>query len=51
MNNHPMLEDGTKNLRADHRVRQALNDTVGKKAIAQVLTYGVGTSQIKRASG
>jgi peptide/nickel transport system substrate-binding protein len=46
MNNRPMLKDGTKNPLGDQRVRQALNYAVDKKAIAQVLTHGVGTSQI-----
>jgi peptide/nickel transport system substrate-binding protein len=39
-------KDGTKNPLGDQRVRKALNYAVDKKAIAQVLTYGVGTSQI-----
>jgi peptide/nickel transport system substrate-binding protein len=46
MNNRPTLKDGTKNPLADKRVRHALNYAVDKKAIAQVVTYGVGTAQV-----
>jgi peptide/nickel transport system substrate-binding protein len=46
MNNRPALKDGTKNPLADKRVRQALNYAVEKKAIAQIMTYGIGVSQV-----
>jgi peptide/nickel transport system substrate-binding protein len=46
MNNRPTLKDGTKNPLGDQRVRQALNYAVEKKAIAQIITYGIGTSQV-----
>ena len=46
MNNRPTLKDGTENPLSDKRVRQALNYAVDKDAIAQILTYGVGTPQI-----
>lgn len=46
MNNRPALKDGTKNPLSDKRVRHALNYAVDKKAIAQITTYGIGTSQV-----
>jgi peptide/nickel transport system substrate-binding protein len=46
MNNRPTLKDGTPNPLSDQRVRQALNYAVDKKAIIQVLSYGIGTPQL-----
>ena len=46
MNIRPTLKDGTKNPSADKRLRQALNYGVEKKAIAQIVTYGMGTPQV-----
>jgi peptide/nickel transport system substrate-binding protein len=46
MNNRPTLKDGKPNPLSDQRVRQALNYAVDKKAINQVLAYGIGTSQL-----
>jgi len=46
MNNRPTLKDGTKNPLSDKRVRHALNYAIDKKAIAQIVTFGVGTSQV-----
>jgi len=46
MNNRPALKNGSKNPLADKRVRQALNYAIEKKAIAQIMTHGIGTSQV-----
>jgi peptide/nickel transport system substrate-binding protein len=46
MNIRPTLKDGAKNPLADKRLRQALNYAVEKKAIAQIVTYGMGTPQL-----
>jgi peptide/nickel transport system substrate-binding protein len=46
LNIRPTLKDGTKNPLADKRLRQALNYAVEKKAIAQIVTYGMGTPQL-----
>ncbi len=46
MNIRPTLKDGTKNPLADKRVRQALNYAVDKKAVAQIVTYGMGVPQV-----
>ena len=46
LNIRPALKDGTKNPLADGRVRQALNYAVEKKAIAQIVTYGMGAPQL-----
>jgi peptide/nickel transport system substrate-binding protein len=46
MNNRPTLKDGAPNPLSDQRVRQALNYAVDKKAIIQVLSYGIGTPQL-----
>ena len=50
MNNRPTLADGSKNPLSDKRVRQALNYAVDKKAIVQVMTYGVGIPQASPVS-
>lgn len=46
MNIRPTLKDGTPNPLSDKRVRQALNYGVEKKAIAQIVTYGMGAPQV-----
>ena len=46
VNNRPTLKDGTQNPMSNKLVRQAMNYAIDKKAIAQVVTYGVGTPQI-----
>ncbi len=46
MNIRPTLKDGRENPLADKRVRQALNYAVDKKAIAQIVTYGMGVPQV-----
>ena len=46
LNIRPTLKDGTKNPLADKRVRQALNYAVEKRAIAQIVTYGMGVTQV-----
>ena len=46
LNIRPTLKDGSKNPLADKRVRQALNYAVEKKAIAQIVTYGMGVPQV-----
>ncbi len=46
LNIRPTLKDGTKNPLADERVRHALNYAVEKKAIAQIVTYGMGVPQL-----
>lgn len=46
LNIRPTLKNGTKNPLADERVRHALNYAVEKKAIAQIVTYGMGVPQL-----
>jgi peptide/nickel transport system substrate-binding protein len=46
MNIRPTLKDGSKNPLADKRLRQALNYAVEKKAVAQIVTYGMGALQL-----
>lgn len=43
MNVRPTFKDGSKNVLADEKVRQALNYAIDKKALAKIVTFDVGT--------
>ncbi len=50
MNVRPKLKDGSPNPLADVRVRQALNYAVDKKALIQIVTFGVGSPTVSYMS-
>ncbi|MBA4096577.1 MAG: peptide ABC transporter substrate-binding protein [Rhodospirillum sp.] len=43
VNVRPTLKNGEKNVLADPKVRQALNYAIDKNAMAQIVTFGIGT--------
>ena len=44
VNVRPTLKDGSKNVLADPKVRQALNYAIDKNALAKVVTFDVGNA-------
>jgi peptide/nickel transport system substrate-binding protein len=46
VNVRPTLKDGSKNVLADPKVRQALNYAIDKNALAKIVTFGIGTPAV-----
>lgn len=46
VNVRPTLKNGDKNVLADPKVRQALNYAIDKNALAQIVTFGIGTPAV-----
>ena len=46
VNVRPTLKDGSKNVLADQKVRQALNYAIDKEALAKIVTFGIGTPTV-----
>lgn len=46
MNIRPTLKDGTKNILADAKVRQALNYAIDKSALIKIVTFDVGAPTV-----